>query len=151
MLLEGIKNKDGDDEKPPVGFTGLVVQGIATSIDALSEGLTIAEYSLPCALLSALIIAAETFVICLAGIMIGRKFGTRLAGRAAILGGAIYIDSVSTYSNIIDANFTDNSAVLGGAIYMNAGAYLKDISDVLLFVKVLDLKDMKIKRGIWRV
>jgi len=91
MLYEGIKNKDSDEEKPPVGFAGLVVQGIATSIDALSEGLTISTYSLPCALLSALIIAAETFVICLAGIMIGRKFGTRLSGKAAIFGGAILL------------------------------------------------------------
>ena len=91
MLIEGIKSKDSDDQKPPVGFWGLVIQGVATSIDALSEGLTISAYSLPCALLSALIIAAETFVICLAGILIGRKFGTKLAGKAGILGGSILI------------------------------------------------------------
>lgn len=91
MLYEGIKNNDSEEQKPPVGFVGLVVQGIATSIDALSEGLTISAYSLPCALLSALIIAAETFVICLAGIIIGRKFGTKLSGKAAILGGAILL------------------------------------------------------------
>ena len=90
MLYDGIK-ADEDDQKLPVGFWGLVIQGIATSIDALSEGLTISSYSLPAALLSAFIIAAETFVICLGGIMIGRKFGTKLSNKAAILGGCILI------------------------------------------------------------
>ena len=41
--------------------------------------------------LSALVIAVVTFVICLGGIYIGRKAGTRLAGKAGILGGAILI------------------------------------------------------------
>lgn len=92
MLREGIKNKDGTEEtKAAVGFGMLLVQGIATSIDALSVGFTIAEYNWIMALACALIIAALTFVICLAGIMIGKKFGTKLANKASILGGAILI------------------------------------------------------------
>ena len=35
MLIEGIKNKDGETEKAGVGFVALLVQGVATSIDAL--------------------------------------------------------------------------------------------------------------------
>ena len=35
---------------------------------------------------------------------------------------------------------------IGGAIYMNAGAYLEDISRVLISVKVLDLNDLSIKK-----
>lgn len=91
MLYEGIKNKDSEEEKPAVGLGALLVQGIATSIDALSVGFTIADYNWIMALVCALIIAAVTFVICTAGLAIGKKFGTHLAGKASILGGAILI------------------------------------------------------------
>lgn len=91
MLYDGIKNKDSCDEKPGVGFLALLVQGVATSIDALSVGFTIASYDLSSALLSALIIAAVTFIICMGGLAIGRRAGTKLAGKAGILGGVILI------------------------------------------------------------
>lgn len=92
MLYEGVKNKDEDPcAKPGVGFTALLVQGVATSIDALSVGFTIAEYDLFSAVLAALFIAVVTFVICFAGLAIGKKAGTKLAGKAGIFGGAILI------------------------------------------------------------
>ena len=92
MLYDSIKNKESDsDEVKRVGLTALLVQGVATSIDALSVGFTIADYSLTLALLAVLIIAIVTFFICLAGILIGKKFGTKLAGKAGILGGIILI------------------------------------------------------------
>ena len=92
MLLEGIRNRDGDsEEQGGVGFGALMVQGIATSIDALSVGFTISEYDLGAALAASLIIAVVTFIICVIGLLIGRKFGTRLAGKASILGGVILI------------------------------------------------------------
>ncbi len=92
MLRDGIKNKEDKEEKSAaVGIGTLIVQGIATSIDALSVGFTIAEYNWIMALTCAAIIAALTFVICMAGIMIGKKFGTKLANKASILGGVILI------------------------------------------------------------
>ena len=93
MLLEGIRNKDDDNEGNGnnLGFKMLMVQGIATSIDALSVGFTISEYGFVMALVSALIIAAVTFVICMAGVVIGKQFGTKLANKASILGGVILI------------------------------------------------------------
>lgn len=91
MLIEGLKNKDGAGEVPAVGFWALMVQGIATSIDALSVGFTIADYTFPMALIESLIIGVVTFAICVAGLLIGRKFGTKLAGKASILGGVILI------------------------------------------------------------
>ena len=90
MLLEGIRGGEAE-EKPGVGLAALLVQGVATSIDALSVGFTIARYRVLEALFCALIIAAVTFVICFAGLQIGKKAGTRLAGKAGILGGAILI------------------------------------------------------------
>lgn len=91
MLIEGIKHKDGEETATGVGFWGLIVQGVATSIDALSVGFDIESYDLIPALICAAIIAAETFIICLAGVEIGKRSGTRLAGKASILGGAILI------------------------------------------------------------
>lgn len=93
MLLEGIRNKEDAEEEngSSLGFKLLMVQGVATSIDALSVGFTISEYGFLMALVSALIIAAVTFVICMAGIIIGKKFGTKLSNKASVLGGVILI------------------------------------------------------------
>ena len=91
MLLEGIKYRDTAREGEPVGMGALLMQGVATSIDALSVGFTIAGYDFLSALVEALIIGMVTFLICLTGLKIGRTVGTRLSGRASILGGAILI------------------------------------------------------------
>jgi len=93
MLKEGIKAGHGEEEetKKDLGFKTLVIQGIATSIDALSVGFTIAEYNFLMALLASVIIAVVTFAICMGGLSIGKKFGTKLAGKASILGGIILI------------------------------------------------------------
>lgn len=91
MLIEGIKNKDNEIEKPKVGIAALLIQGVATSIDALSVGFAIAEYGLFMALVCALIIAIVTFVICMSGLVIGKKFGTAYSSKATIFGGAILI------------------------------------------------------------
>ncbi len=91
MLYEGIKNKDSEDEKPAVGFKALLIQGVATSIDALSVGFTISNYGLADALLACLLIGIVTFLICFVGLFIGKKAGTKLAGKSEILGGIILI------------------------------------------------------------
>lgn len=91
MLLEGIRGCDCEEDCGRLTLGVLMVQGIATSIDALSVGFTIADHNGLQALVCALLIAAVTFVICVAGVVIGKNFGTRLAGKASILGGAILI------------------------------------------------------------
>ena len=92
MLIEGIKNKSKDEyEIGKLTFGTLLLQGVATSIDALSVGFTIAEYNLITALVEAVIISAVTFAICMGGLILGKKFGTKLAGKASILGGLILI------------------------------------------------------------
>jgi len=92
MLVEGIRHKgDAPEELPGVGFSALMIQGVATSIDALSVGFTIVDYNLPMALAASLIIAIVTFIICMAGLEIGKKAGTRLAGHASIVGGVILL------------------------------------------------------------
>ena len=91
MLIEGIKNQEEEMEVAGVGLSALLVQGVATSIDALSVGFTIADYGFVMALVCALIIAVVTFFICMAGLVIGKKFGTKLSNKASILGGVILI------------------------------------------------------------
>ncbi len=92
MLYESLKHKEEEEEeKPTVGIGGLLLQGVATSIDALSVGFTIAEYRCLQATVACLMIGLVTFFICFAGILIGKKAGTKLADKAGILGGAILI------------------------------------------------------------
>ena len=91
MLLDGIRGEEEEEGSGELGVKLLIVQGIATSIDALSTGFTTSSYSVFQAFISSLIIAAVTFVICIAGVKIGKKFGVKLAGKAQILGGAILI------------------------------------------------------------
>ncbi len=90
MLFEGFKGGEEEESKKTT-IAALLIQGVATSIDALSVGFTIAEYDRFMALVCSLIIAAVTFGICTAGLIIGKKFGTKFAGKATILGGAILI------------------------------------------------------------
>lgn len=90
MLLEGIKGEE-TEEAAALSAGALFVQGVATSIDALSVGFTISEYGWVMALVASLIIATVTFFICMAGLHIGKKFGTKLAGKASVLGGIILI------------------------------------------------------------
>lgn len=91
MFYEGVKNQDSDEDKPAVGFGSLIVQGIATSIDALSVGFTISNYNWLEAFLACLLIGVVTFFICFAGIAIGKTAGTKLANKAGILGGVILV------------------------------------------------------------
>ena len=98
MMIEGIKERKGknEDEKKesaPTKLTwrALIVQGIATSIDALSVGFTISEYNVLQAFASSLIIGVVTLVICLIGLIFGKKIGNKISSVATIIGGAILI------------------------------------------------------------
>ena len=91
MLYEGIKGDESEEVSSKLGIGTLLIQGVATSIDALSVGFTIAEYDLIMAVVCAAIIAIVTFIISMIGLILGKKFGTRFAGKANILGGVILI------------------------------------------------------------
>ncbi len=91
MVIEGMRVKQDCEEVPCVTISALIVQGIATSIDALSVGFTIAEYGISEALICGAVIGAVTFLICTAGLSLGKRFGVGMAGKASVLGGAILI------------------------------------------------------------
>ena len=91
MLWEGLSGDGDEAEVKAVAIGELMVQGVATSIDALSVGFTISGYSLGEAVLESLIIGVVTFFICIGGLKIGKKFGTKLENKASILGGVILL------------------------------------------------------------
>ena len=100
MVYEGFSKKtQGDKEEEEnkaaepkkLTLTVLLVQGIATSIDALSVGFTTAGYSFPSALISSVIIGVVTFAICVAGLLFGKKLGDKFSDKATIIGGFILI------------------------------------------------------------
>lgn len=98
MLLDGLKevkcahcSANPDACKKELTVATILVQGVATSIDALSVGFTISEYDVWRAIICTAIIAVVTLVICYAGIHIGKRFGTALAGKASIFGGIILV------------------------------------------------------------
>lgn len=82
---------EDSDNKIAISRHELLIQGIATSIDALSVGFTIADYKVHMAFICSVIIALVTFLICEVGLKIGIKVGTKLAKKASVLGGLILI------------------------------------------------------------
>ena len=92
MIIES--RKDGEEENEGVAaltFATLIIQGVATSIDALSVGFAIADYSSLEALVSTLIIGITTFIICIFGLELGKKVGKAFSDKATLLGGCILI------------------------------------------------------------
>lgn len=89
MIVECLR---GGEEKQARRLTLpiLLMQAVATSIDALSVGFTLAGYELPSSLAASLIIGAVTFVVCLFGLWIGKRFGS-VFKRAEVVGGIILI------------------------------------------------------------
>ena len=91
MVWEGLTGGEAEGETAALGPGTLFMQGVATSIDALSVGFTISEYREGAALAASAVIALVTYIVCACGLSIGRRFGTKLSNRASLLGGAILI------------------------------------------------------------
>ena len=82
---------EGELSAARLTFATLMIQGVATSIDALSVGFTIADYGLLMALVASLLIAGVTFAICMTGLLIGKKAGDKLGAKATLAGGLILV------------------------------------------------------------
>lgn len=93
MKLQGesaLKRYEKDSIRTADNIT-LLLQGTATSIDALSIGFAIAAYDTLHAVFSAVIIGGVTFIICLTGLKLGKRLGAIFTGRAGVIGGIILI------------------------------------------------------------
>lgn len=94
MIYEGVTHKENSSEQQThknLTAVVLLTQAVATSIDALSVGFTVSSYDVWQALTSVAIIALVTFAICVGGMYVGKKFGTKLGNKAEIFGGIILI------------------------------------------------------------
>ena len=93
MILGAVLSMRGQDEACTVcAFTPrhLLMQAVATSIDALAVGITFAALDVDI-VRAALLIGPVTFVCSLIGIQVGRRFGAVFKSRAEIFGGAILV------------------------------------------------------------
>ncbi len=93
MLYEAVKELAVTEPQKDLTYKMLVVQAVATSIDAFAIGVGfVAEgMDMLSMLWAAGIIGLVTVVICLGAVFVGRRFGTVLGGKAQILGGIILI------------------------------------------------------------
>lgn len=83
---------DNEDGKPyKFGVKTLLIQSVATSIDALTVGLVYIGKSAVETYVTFALIAVITFGICVGGVFIGQKFGDKLKSKSGILGGLILI------------------------------------------------------------
>ncbi len=94
MIVETLSEKEDDVvvEKmdPPLDMKEMLMLAIATSVDALAVGISLAALDRPI-VESATIIGVVTFVISIVGVYIGNFFGNRYKKRAELAGGIILV------------------------------------------------------------
>lgn len=93
MIREALKKDQEEELANPYTVRNLLVQGIATSIDALAVGVGFSTQlsSYNEAFLTVGIIGVSTFVLSTAGVYIGRLFGGVLKEKAEVFGGVILV------------------------------------------------------------
>lgn len=94
MIIETLREKEDDvvieEMDPPLDMKEMLILAIATSIDALAVGISLAALDRPI-VESAAIIGVVTFVISIIGVYIGNFFGNRYKKRAELTGGIILV------------------------------------------------------------
>jgi putative Mn2+ efflux pump MntP len=98
MLLESRKKdkkENANSTDSTMKLRTLITLAVATSIDALITGVilpsAVGASTVTLMLLSVCIIGLITFVICLSGVYIGKKFGQIFSSKAEIIGGVVLI------------------------------------------------------------
>ncbi len=98
MFLDGVRTTQFDEQCPEgnaktknLTFKIMMVQGISTSIDALSVGVTLGNERLDFVLISVLLVAIITFFMCFGAVRLGEKIGTKLNNRAEVIGGIVLV------------------------------------------------------------
>lgn len=83
-------NREQEIPKNPLKLSTLFLMAVATSIDALAAGVTLAAVSTP-VIFSSAIIGITAFLFSFFGVIVGRRFGDFLGAKAEIAGGAVLI------------------------------------------------------------
>lgn len=90
MIYDGIK-KESTENRNMITIKSVLIQGVATSIDALAVGLVFIGKNVQYAINTAIIIMVVTFAVSLISILIGKKFGTIFENKAQVFGGIILV------------------------------------------------------------
>jgi putative Mn2+ efflux pump MntP len=90
MIRSGLRPDDSDPTCDPTSGSTLIVLSIATSIDALAVGFSIALLSAPI-LLPAVLIGSVTFLLSYLATHMGRRINLRLGERMEIVGGVVLV------------------------------------------------------------
>lgn len=92
MLKEAFSGCDACEEHDAdISFKTMLVMAVATSIDALAVGISLAMAGDVNILLAVILIGAITFCLSAFGVKIGNLFGRRFEKKAQIAGGVILI------------------------------------------------------------
>ena len=89
MIKESLSKKE-DKIDDNVDIKTMVVLAIATSIDALAVGITFAFLEVNI-IMSMIVIGLITFLLCIIGVIIGNKYGSKFEDKAQIIGGVVLI------------------------------------------------------------
>ena len=90
MIMEAFENGENEKNNGVLSTKVLILQAIATSIDALAVGISFVALKVPI-ISSSFIIGIITFVLCFFAVLIGKKVRDLLLGKAEIFGGIILI------------------------------------------------------------
>lgn len=90
MVWDALKGGEGESAPADLSAGRLCVLAVATSIDALAVGVSMAFMEVNI-LVSALIIGVVAFVLSLAGGLLGKKLGTLFQKGAQVAGGCVLI------------------------------------------------------------
>ena len=90
MVRESL-DKDPEHVNPSLGFKTMLVMAIATSIDALAVGISLAMAGNVNIWVAIALIGVITFTLSGVGVKIGNVFGSRFEKKAQIAGGCILI------------------------------------------------------------
>ncbi len=92
MILEVLRGgeEDGNTTEYRLDLKELTVLAVATSIDALAIGILFTAQQTSIAL-SVGIIGAITFIVCLTGVAVGNRFGSKYEKKAELAGGIVLV------------------------------------------------------------
>lgn len=85
-----VKDEEKEEGKKPISLPTIFIQGVATSIDALSIGFVYLDSTIPLAMAVFGVIGAITFVLSFITTLLGKKIGKFLDDWAGLISGLVF-------------------------------------------------------------
>ncbi|MCL2759525.1 MAG: manganese efflux pump MntP family protein [Treponema sp.] len=90
MIIDSFSKKEIENNETSFRFIKMLLLAVATSIDALTVGITFAFFQINL-LAAVLIIGFTTFIVSTGGMIVGNRFGIMFKSKAEFLGGAVLV------------------------------------------------------------